>query len=405
MISSELSPTLLVVMKRTLQATLLVSLLPLHAYELHEWGTFTTVSGSDGQLLIGLEREEEHLPNYVLHHPGFQPTPGFIGFSKRMPLPVHNVKVKMETPVIYFHSDEAFTAHVKVGFNGGTISQWYPERSGGETVLLTDPETKKRLPNIDFAVPYTGSIEWEVDVLSPAESRKTSLFNPNDLLQWTYARVPEANLVESSNGSKEGFLFYRGLGSFEPGLITRFTSDDALHLDNHTGGEIPYTLVYERLTDGTTRWFEAGKIGHQSTTSISTASLKSRPAGFDSELFETLRNNLAAQGLLASEAEAMVKTWWQSYFEKPGLRVFWVLPQEKTDSILPLSVEPAPAKTVRVIVGRSEVIRPQQERDWLKMANSSNEDEVNTWNWLTQSDRFGIAYAQRIQALQAQAKK
>ena len=31
-------------------------------YQLHEWGTFTTVSGSDGVLLSGLDREEEFLP-------------------------------------------------------------------------------------------------------------------------------------------------------------------------------------------------------------------------------------------------------------------------------------------------------------------------------------------------------
>jgi hypothetical protein len=32
-------------------------------YQLHEWGTFTTVAGSDGVLLTGLQREEEPLPS------------------------------------------------------------------------------------------------------------------------------------------------------------------------------------------------------------------------------------------------------------------------------------------------------------------------------------------------------
>ena len=37
-------------------------------YVLHEWGTFTTVSGSDGGLLPGLQREEEALPPFVFSH-------------------------------------------------------------------------------------------------------------------------------------------------------------------------------------------------------------------------------------------------------------------------------------------------------------------------------------------------
>ena len=49
------------------------------AYELHEWGTFTTVAGSDGVLLTGLQREEEELPGFVHSHFGFEngqpPTP------------------------------------------------------------------------------------------------------------------------------------------------------------------------------------------------------------------------------------------------------------------------------------------------------------------------------------------
>ena len=42
-------------------------------YRVHEWGTFTTVGGSDGGLLPGLEVEEEPLPGFVLSLAGFAP--------------------------------------------------------------------------------------------------------------------------------------------------------------------------------------------------------------------------------------------------------------------------------------------------------------------------------------------
>jgi hypothetical protein len=43
-----------------------------NTYQLHEWGTFTTVAGSDGVLLEGLQREEERLPPFVYSHFGME---------------------------------------------------------------------------------------------------------------------------------------------------------------------------------------------------------------------------------------------------------------------------------------------------------------------------------------------
>lgn len=395
---------------RYLTAIAVCSIAALPAYELHEWGTFTTVAGSDGVLLTGLEREEEALPVYVRHHPGFMNHhPAFAGqgsmFMKRIPVPAKNVKVKMETPVIYFHSEDAFQAKVKVGFEGGTISQWFPERSGGETFRQLPGNSAAGPRYMDFSKPYTGSIEWEVDVLSAEESKGSILFKPDDLLQWTRARIPEANVVRDANGATEGFLFYRGLGSFEPGLQTRILQDETLELTNRTGGEIPYLLVYERLPDGTHHWVEHHSLGDEATIRFRESAISCEGTGtFNAELYRSLSENLAKQGLLPSEARAMVETWWQSYFAAPGLRVFWVLPDDRTDAILPLEVTPAPEKTVRVLVGRSEVLRPRQEQTWLTQANSKDGKETMRWNALTYSDRFGLAYLKRIQALQQQAK-
>ena len=59
-------------MKNSILILLLLSQI-LFGYELHEWGTFTTVSGSDGVLLTGLEVEEEKLPSFVYSHAGMEP--------------------------------------------------------------------------------------------------------------------------------------------------------------------------------------------------------------------------------------------------------------------------------------------------------------------------------------------
>ena len=125
-------------------------------YVLHEWGTFTSVSSSDGSLLPGLEREEEALPHFVFSHAGMEN----IGTrpNKGWRRPLRNVTVKMETPVIYFYSDSGFRAHVEVGFHGGSISQWYPQRTGGEVPPPHPSKNRRKGGEIDFSKGYEGSI-------------------------------------------------------------------------------------------------------------------------------------------------------------------------------------------------------------------------------------------------------
>jgi hypothetical protein len=396
-------------------------------YELHEWGTFTTVAGSDGVLLAGLQREEEELPRFVHSHFGFengQPTdtekltrimkshgyPAFPAKSKGLGRrPVSGVTVKMETPVIYFHSPESFRATIKVGFEGGTISQWYPSRSGGEILPEPPPSAdpiNQPVPaekwRIDFAKPYRGGIQWDVDVLSPAESRATRIFKPRDTVNWLRARIPEANTVRTDSGETENYLFYRGIGHFTPGLQTTVSADETLHLKNQTGGDIPYLLVFQQ--HGSQVTWHARTSGLKSSESLDLAEpmLTTAPDGFPAAIYDSLKSGLTACGLLESEADAMVQTWWSSYFETDGLRVFWVLPAATTDRILPLTVTPSPAKTVRVLVGRSEVLRPRQEAGWLAASRKTG-DAAMAWKNTVDSDRFGLAIQERVKALESVA--
>ena len=53
----------------------------------------------------------------------------------------------------------------------------------------------------------------------------------------------------------------------------------------------------------------------------------------------------------------MVETWKTSYFEKPGLRVFYVVPEEWLSYFLPLTIS-APAETTRAFIGRVDLESP-----------------------------------------------
>lgn len=395
-------------------------------YQLHEWGTFTTVAGSDGTLLAGLEREEETLPAFAHSHLGLEngqvPDPaeisriyrqhGTVGinppFTKGLGRrPLVGVTVKMETPVIYFHSREVvpFHATVSVGFEGGTISQWYPQRSGGEVLPEPPPSADplhKPTPlsawTLDFTKSYRGAITWEIDVLPPAETRELVLFKPGDNLGWLRARQPMTNAVRTTGGETEGYLFYRGVGHFDPGLRTTVDAGETLHLENLTGGRIPYLIAFE-IADGNLRWTEKAEgLDAGRAISIPESALKAEPSGFSEPLYRALKTGLTNCGLTDIEARSMVETWWHSYFEAPGLRVFWVLPRERTDRLLPLKVSPPPVEIVRVLVGRSEVLRPRRETEWLAASRKTG-DEANLWKYTINKDRFGLAIQERVNAI------
>ena len=98
-----------------------------------------------------------------------------------------------------------------------------------------------------------------------------------------------------------------------------------------------------------------------------------------------------ARGLYQREADAMVRTWWRSYFEHEGLRLFWIVPDRTVEDILPLRVDPAPKESKRVLVGRSELLTPKFERELLGLGEKFDQRYG--------MDRFYQAYSERLREL------
>lgn len=361
----------------------------------HEWGTFTAVHASDGTLLSGLEREEHRLPNFVRSHAGFSPADK--GWSR----PVKNVTIKMETPVLYFYSDTERKVRVDVGFRGGSISQWYPERTDGELMPDAPRDRTAAAKPVDFAAGFEGSVRWDVTVLAPATAEVINNPRSWETPQWPRARVSGANLVKGPPGFVEtgrgdfsatapvveGFLFYRGIGRFEIPFHVSVTADGTLRLRNSGKADIPFVWIYDnRERVGVRYAWESGLAAGESKD-IDWAKVH-----FSAERTKALLEPLKAAGLTEAEARAMLATWQESYFDAPGLRVFWIVPREFTDRILPIKITPAPDKLERVLVGRSEVLTPAFEKE---LAEGFRADGGERWV----SDRYFLAYRERVRQL------
>lgn len=351
-------------------------------FTVHEWGTFTSVSGSDGRLLSGLEYDEEALPLFVKNL-------GLAPFNKGLARQVAGVTIKMETPVLYFYSPVPREVEVSVKFHGGSISQWYPDRVDGEPLQGLNTYT---LPPFDYAKGHEGFVRWRVQVLAPGSTEPRTNPPQAESPHWAAARVPLANRLRGAKGDVEDFIFYRGVGSFA--LPVRVTAEPGgrIHVKNTGAKAIPFMFVYEQPDSCSG---QSEKIWWQGALAAGQAADLARP-GIGGETVESMKSGaflkaLVAAGLTPDESRALLATWHKSYFERPGLRVFWIVPRAFTDAVLPIAITPAPARLERVLVGRSEILTPEFEQRLMR------EFSLGDSRWA--GDRYGAAYRQRVNQL------
>jgi len=299
----------------------------------HEWGTFTSVSTADGraQQWDPLSGPSE-LPSFVYRS-------GQCRKGERGALAL----VRMETPVIYFYSDRDVRAAVKVEFPKGCITEWYPlARASSQTIdwnnFVAQPGAKENFPVDRSQSHYYPARETDAAPLSLGDEQKVE---------------------------QEKFLFYRGIGFFDLPLSARL-KDDQVIVRNTARDEIAQVILFENR-EGKSGWRIHGALKGETAIARPTLDQPVEP------LLRELEKTLVKQGLYEKEAAAMVKTWRDSWFEE-GLRVFYIVPRRATDTILPITIKPAPAELARVFVGRAEIITPEMERDILAAVKQFNGD-------------------------------
>lgn len=294
----------------------------------HEWGTFTSIAGKDG---VALEWRPLNGPADL---PGFVHTiKNADGGLRNAPKADLRAVVRMETPVIYFYANQDTEVSVKVDFPKGKITEWYPQA---------------RL--------VSSGINWGRFKVLPGASLTFPVEYSNS--HYFAARETDSAAIQvcSTDGKpaqQEKFLFYRGVGTFDLPLAVKL-ADNRVILKNSGKSEIARLILFEN---------RQGRIGYRVLDAFTGETTSERPAldGNLDLLTSELKQTLVAAGLYQKEAEAMIKTWRDSWFEE-GLRVFYVLPRETTDAVLPIDVDPKPTQLVRVLVGRAELITPEMEK-------------------------------------------
>lgn len=309
----------------------------------HEWGTFTSIAGKDGVAVEWRPLDDvSDLPSFVYDTNSLPSGRGLRHGRQRSLKLEMEALLRMETPVIYFYADRETTVSVRVDFRQGKITEWYPH---ARLVYVSG--------RYDGGTPST--IDWGRITVRPGA--KESFPVEAEPSHYYPARETDAAPLRvcGSNGEQqEKFLFYRGAGSFPLPLAAKLEAEKVLVKNTSREKLGPFILFENR----------AGKIGYQVVSSSDGEVSLNRPARYQTvaSLERDLEAILVAQGLYEKEARAMIKTWRDSWFEE-GLRVFYIVPRKVTDSILPITIEPAPTELTRVLVGRVEIITPEMDRE------------------------------------------
>ncbi len=317
---------------------------PDKALIVHEWGTFSTFSGSNGTNLQ-FQPYDNDLPEFVHGY--------LVRNSKAGP---RGGSISLETPVIYFYSERPLTVSVRVDFPKGILTEWFPYAARTDHQLnwkevqvaskeeATLPEDKK--PSRYYAARETDAAPLRVAAHKEAERT-----------------VEQGRLVVKEaewTTEQEKFLFYRGVGTFDLPLSVKASAGGKCSVG--WKGKVPEgDLILVQVKAGKIRFRQFGlerkdRGGAGAEVQVPEVDATAK------ELGDALVKLLVAKGLFEKEAQAMVKTWSSAWFGEEGTRVLYLLPTDLTDELLPLKVEPKPDALTRVLVGRHDVLTPEREK-------------------------------------------
>jgi hypothetical protein len=316
----------------------------------HEWGTFTSVAGANGEAIDWLPlTASADSPGFV--HRDLLPLqglPGWVYHSKKHLKFGLRGTIRMETPVLYFYTSRDLTLSVHVSFTKGLITEWYPSAS---EVTPTEEVTGDTL----YKRPANGILSWDSVMLEP---HSTAGF-PRDAADSRYYPARETSstplrVTTALGAEHEKFLFYRGVSTAPAAIAARAREDGGVAVTS-IKEEIPGVIFFERrglrvgFRVGAATWKETVLDPPDLTDSIDSLSRE-------------IEAMLLEHGLFRDEAQAMLHTWGDSWFGE-GSRLIYVVPAPYVSAILPLTIHPAPQQTVRVFVGRMEIISPATVQD------------------------------------------
>jgi hypothetical protein len=315
--------------------------------EVHEWGVYR--NHRDADMVNGdLRAIWAALPPFVY---------GQVDGRK---LPVHYQNLReSDKPVIFFHAAEPVTVDLRIDFPGGMAGVWWP---GTQQPAV---HNGKLVGDGKVDQPHQ-SLEWRLNLKNPrgiptgkvpfASVKKDHWVETLRAVKAddVYAHVGELGLGQEH----EKFVYYDGL------LPRGKWADIAVEKDRITVSNLAAFPLYD-LTAVDARNPAKPRVARLAKFDAKTDKKLLEFADADAKTLaddcvNTLTGQLKDAGLQQDEGHALAVLWRAELFETEGVTLFYRLPQEEYDRLLPLTMKPKPEKIVRVGL----VVHPHCEPDF-----------------------------------------
>lgn len=350
----------------------------------HEWGTFTELQNEQGISVGGINTDDEPVPDFVhrISPNLLQPTSEPWRRSRRQRGKAlqwnADITTRLETPVIYFYPPkdlrEPMRLDVDVKLRGGWLSEFYPRAEFSAPGLKQATIDPKAVGTLRWA-----NLRVDVDASVPESDEHV----------WLAPRKTDGATVATPDGEAENYLFYRGVGNFTGPVRVETVSPDQLRIHSHFHTlnqreplTIPAAWLVSVQADGNVAYRSLGAMDASpgGANVLAETSRRFDRQDYSKEnlnhLTAEMHHSLVEDGLYANEATAMLSTWERAYFQSPGLRLFYLLPQQWTDDRMPLTIS-TDADVDRVMVGRIELIT-DKHRELLEQI-ASHEPASRDW--------------------------
>src|SRR5262249_16923505 len=148
-------------------------------------------------------------------------------YYKGVPRSHRQVRMRLETPVIYFHPpvglSERLHATVQVGFHGGWLTEYFP------SAKVSAPGLKEgdfRFSGLNSRT--LGTLEWhDLTIGGEYDLPQT------DAPVWLAPRAVHSAQVRTPGGEAEQYLFYRAVGNLpSPVMVTRGNDEGIIVREN-----------------------------------------------------------------------------------------------------------------------------------------------------------------------------
>jgi hypothetical protein len=195
------------------------------------------------------------------------------------------------------------------------------------------------LPSV---IASSGTIAWPSVRVTPGATEQWPRGNGESHYYTARETGADPVLVGSQ---PEKFLFYRGVGQFQPPLAAIAREDGGAAVRSVRGLPIGDVILFENRRGAAT--FTAQRVlGNEVTLARPDLDDASGPP------LAELKHILIANGLFEREAQAMVDTWQDSWFEE-GSRLLYIVPRGR-------GRDPAADHHTGAVRGRARVRRPHR---------------------------------------------